>query len=606
MNIPNQNNKKIDTTIGRAALWPLFFILFTISVTAYPFFESFNYTATYASHNYTSGGGDIANPVYNPITGKYAFGENQTTSDLVAGTHTTMYRNITTNGLFSSGTYVVEYLLYNNRTEYALVSGYSFNIYARYYKATESPTNQYIFSIKHGDYPNMTRFITELPGGENCSVYDPIIVGDNTMHRYKWVIESSANKYTGWKDGIPICGYVDLGSENSSITSPKYDQQLGFVWTRLNTDDDAEGYINDFMFNESSDTGLAVTAEPCGLSTLCDNFEYIDPIVNHGWLFLSGGFGVDTTKTPTNGSVCFTGDVQNTLTGLLPLWDVNYRTSANTVVTKSSRVPQISVEFTLKQYDLQDPEDILECAKFTSYGTSGYQSASLYFCPNGSIWRRTDPLIPASVALVVSGIPVNTSNSVKLLYYFPPGIKPLWNSSLAAGYINIYVNEFFQDEVAFLDIRSQDITKVAITKNIAYDFCVGSLYVYPGGDKNIDTLHFEYTNLYTDPSEGISISTDSGDIAEAITSLYPTFGLKSKTSRYLIGALIILLSLVGLLFLAIMGHFPIPGILYIVIAIIEACILTFFGLFPAWILIIFFIIAIITGLLTLFAKPSGG
>jgi hypothetical protein len=321
-----------------------------------------------------------------------------------------------------------------------------------------------------------------------------------------------------------------------------------------------------------------------------DNFDYAASMYTEkGWYVFTGSYSIDTDFAPINNKLDLRGSdtiLPSHQTGSFP---VNYEVGVNGYYLESQYSPvfssEMDVNITSTHAGIPDA-----CFTYASYSGGNVPIYRIYLCPDKNAYYQADKFNSLNYSLLCTGcVPQNTTFPFKVSTYFAQRRIFPFNSTVLADRVDVFVNGGLAGSInGFLE-PNPDLTQFLsiyyIVKNTDAEFIVDNYYVYLGTDKSVNNAAYYYKSLRVpaNQTEQLVAQANTGDMADAIMSMYSLIGLKSAVSRVLVGLfmLTVLLIVVAVLFLSYNAS-PHPLVMGIV-AIIGVIGCVYLQLFPVWI-----------------------
>jgi hypothetical protein len=421
----------------------------------------------------------------------------------------------------------------------------------------------------------------------NCSI--PYAQGAelwDDFHEIILTVDFTKNQWSFYLDGsCGSCCALGLGPDiNLAAISYLYQKSANTNFSRA--------LDNILILNgTASSEGLG-----CQFPILfCDTFDYASPLADHGWYPLLSGGSMDLSFTPHVSQLQL---YDSFISAIYPKHEIP-ETSIHAYLTESNYIestkysPVTSAEWVMYLYN-NTYASIAECPSYY-IASRNYPDAQIYFCSNNSIYYLANYAATSYGVVCDNCIPVEQNALVKITAYFKQRAYYDVNSTIMSDSIDIAVNNVVKGSInSFLYGADSDNWQYSqFIKNDGNDFSVDNYYVFAGTDKYVSTLALYYHDRYVYVNETFQLgSGETGDFATDIGSMYDNIGLKSKTSRYFFGMIVLIVSVVlcafGLMIISGQTGIPISGGVLLAITSIVfismAVLLAYLQLLPWWLI----------------------
>lgn len=462
--------------------------------------------------------------------------------------------------------------------------------------------NSYLPALAQNE--NVTK-IRNLMGGENCSFR----YSRNQWHDVNIFFDFSEHRYYVLMDNSPYCWGIDLGND-------EYDY-FGGISISEGRDSLEKNvfYFDNLVLNQSASLlGIAPIEEPYHV-LFSDNFNYYNSMyAQKGWLVYDNIGSIDTSYTPKENTLMMN-EINSEYSPSIKLEPFNIVFEKNGyqyAILQTEYTPIMSIE-----YDFNTPFNVSDmfndCFSLITDSVKKIRNFEIVFCPNriDTGMGEMDNIILLRNGTDYAGLSAGDFNNsimnhVKLTAFFRNRDYFEFNSSINSNYFNLWVNDrqIYNPEHTDFNIpfdsmitdSSDSIKYIYLKKYIYANVTIDNFKVYLGTDSEYDNTQDYFTTpklKIFESEKNITIGTGKNtDFATSFTSLYGMMGLKSETSRFMAGVIILFISML-LLSGIMMSYMKSINIVFLmIVAVIEVIFLTYVQLMPIWIIVLFGIFAI--------------
>lgn len=325
----------------------------------------------------------------------------------------------------------------------------------------------------------------------------------------------------------------------------------------------------------------------------CDDFNYDAPLYYvKEWNVINRDGSYDANFNPENEALNFTGVAPYYIKHFNPYpFSVNYTQSNGIIIYESSFAPSFSQEFDMyfqceteasEAYFISEDFNGNECVKLKIKSDAGI--LTLYF------YNET-----AEDYSALGTISNNTIYHMKINERFTAAQRMYlfgFNTSNIKNHFYLYINNtaYHVKESLVMNSQCDNIASFRIQKeDVSADdwIFIDNYYSYVGFDKLVNTISQEAIDVSVENAIITTIADDI-EIIDSLESFYNNFGLKSDTSRAVLGiGLIVIFTIflsIGLMTMGTAGSITVGTVAFI--DFLLAIFLTYIKIFPVWILII--------------------
>lgn len=548
------------------------------------FSDNFSYTGTYASNGWDTvtfaAGPSFPNHPYANLSWGYY---NTTTNpggnfagDGIA--KNIMPKNIT----IGNDTVLLEFDLYYGTRPADSTQGYEYSVVICNTSIVAGllcfdENIRIAIGLRHSDYGGYADEISPEIGGCYFSI-NPV----EAWHDVKLFIDK--NFYSLYVDGS--CG--TCCSKNNNL------KEIRSIGIRVNTQNDLYGVNGLRQLIDNLSLGLASNASvECPYpSIFCDNFNYDYKISAKNWIPYSYSGIIQDDITPISDQLELIDATTRSPAHKTGSFPTNYVISDSSYVGTTNIAPVFSSEFDLSitQGDFY-------------YGGSESQYVSAYLLKAhveadgfNISWYALDN--SSNFTLLCANCTTTAQYSkLKINTYFA-GSNSFYSTSIPYDYIDVYYGTtFIGRKIGFSCslIENGFYSETACPKYLAYyqffkgtdtQFYVDNYYVMVGTDKNTPTIESYYTSNFTQTNTSV-INTGSGDLFANSQAFWYQLGLRTAASKIIAGFLFIFIIDIVIIGIYLYSHVPPSATVLGFVDLCAIVIVTYLGLIPIWLLILF-------------------
>lgn len=334
-------------------------------------------------------------------------------------------------------------------------------------------------------------------------------------------------------------------------------------------------------------------------SLFCDDFNYITSMQStKGWFVRNNDRSLDSAFTPISNELNLrqgsTFKAPSHTTGTFP---VDYRTTATTRRITSKFSPIFSTEFELNFAN--NTNNVLEFEASSEENQGGYVIRS-EVNNNGNASGNMDWFYLNNSASGLEYIKLcgnctltETDLNIKINTFFSHRAIFPFNATIPQDTINVYSNNILLGTFNTFITTTDYLGFYAITKFSRANFTIDNYVVMAGVDKNVDLSILGFLPLFDEETieDTFIEGTGTGDMADALNTIWDDMGLQSVTSKLMAGMFLMFFLALLMVGMAFKTNHPISARVIIIVELFFMILLVFVKLLPIWLPFILVIIA---------------
>jgi hypothetical protein len=335
-------------------------------------------------------------------------------------------------------------------------------------------------------------------------------------------------------------------------------------------------------------------------SLFCDDFNYVSAMSGQGWLVQLGAGQINDSFTPVDNRLQLTTSQFISPYHETEAFETSYRPDSGSRFTKHIHSPIFSSQFYLNitnqtdggfkyaAYQIQNiPAYIIKGEVDTVGNSSGNVN---WFYVNETqpsvVWKN----LCSNCTLTRDNVFIKINSLFTHREEFP------FNSSISDDEILVYADNVLIGTIEnYIDSRTLYISQYEFIKEDDYEFFVDDYYVMVGTDITTPTFEQYYEDYFIDTdviNETIDYGQEgTGDMAEALATIWDDMGLLSIASRIMTGLFLMFLLALIMFGMALKTDHPLSPAVLIVVEMFFMVLLVYIKLLPIWLPFVIVLIA---------------
>ena len=428
-------------------------------------------------------------------------------------------------------------------------------------------------------------------------------------HEYTIIIDQNLNVFSWYADGyndgncenIDIEGH-DLDTSNlGNIAASIFVKQLAFT----------EIYFDDIVIGTGTVSTEVGSSQSCIFPMIfCDNFNYNTNMQGNGWLIYNWGYTLNNSFAPIDNKMSMIDNTLLTAFHETPIFETTYYPDSEGRYLQHYLAPVFSSEFDLVFYNSTDNE-----FKYTALEKQGVVAWSIkadLSDNGGDLGGNMDWYFRNTTSITWNVLCENctysdTTTPIKINSYFAQRDEFPFNSTVSQDLIEVYAaGNLLGSFNNFIDnTRVKSIRQYEFAKRNEGNYTIDNYFVMVGTDKLTYTADIYYEDLFNNLTDKeIVVKEGTGELIDAVNSIWEDFGLKTTGSRVFAGISLMFLLAIFIYGAGLSTNMHVSPITLGIIELFFMIVLVYIKLLPIW--IPFILVLITAGIGAVVFKMGSG